>query len=177
MTSGYRSSSQVTPDLPFVQFQLKTPKCSTRDKIWQQHSWLMKWEAYIQMPILCLLVGHLMRDPRNTSLNWARHSFWTRNWLPESPTKQHVPSWTYQQPWLSMRFPHPYSGHRSMFPISVNGTISSCLISSWHLPFPHTSFPPLQSVTRPNDFTPETSLKSDCFFLSPVPLPESGLTL
>lgn len=61
MTPGYYGSSQVMPDLPFIQFQLKTPKCSTRDKIWQQHRWLMKREAHIQIPILCLLAGCLTR--------------------------------------------------------------------------------------------------------------------
>lgn len=141
MTSGYYGSNQVMPDLPFIQFQLKTPKCSTQDKIWQQHNWLMKQEAYIQMPILCLLVGCLRRDPRHTSLNWAHHSLPTRNWSPKSPPKQHVPSWMYQEPWLSMCFPHPCSGDWWMFSISVNGTISSCWItSSWHLLFPHTSY-------------------------------------
>lgn len=59
MTSGYYGSSQVMPNLPFIHFQWKTPKCSTWDKIWQQHSWLMKSEAHIQIPILCLLAGRL----------------------------------------------------------------------------------------------------------------------
>lgn len=166
MTSSYYGNCQVMPDLPFIQFQLKTPKCSTQDKIWQQHSWLIKREAHIQIPILCLLAGHLTRWSQKLKPEMSTCFSLDQKLVAKVTSQKTCAKLNISRTSMSMCLLHPSSGHLSVFSISINGTISSCFNRFLIPSLSSHSLLPVRSVTCSDDFTPEISFKFDCFFLS-----------